>query len=152
MTVTLRPAAEGDAERLLTWRNDPETRRRAFTTEEVSPDEHRAWLARRLADPATALFIAEDDGEPVGQVRLDREAGNVGVVSIAVAPEARGRGLASVLLDALAAHPGLGVSRLRAEVKPDNERSLRAFVRSGYREVGRDERAVVLERTLEGRL
>src|SRR4051794_32881053 len=85
MTVTLRPARAGDAPLLLAWRNDPETRRWSFSQGEVTAAEHAAWLAARLQDPATLLLVAEVDGAPAGQVRVDRADG-VGVVSIAVAP------------------------------------------------------------------
>lgn len=145
MDVVLRPAAARDADRLLAWRNDPVTRRAAFQTGEVEREEHVAWLERRLADPRSELYIAESAGAAVGQVRLDREDDSTAVVSVTVAPEARGRGLAAPMLRALASATQLGVRRLRAEVKPDNASSLRAFARAGYRELGRDERSVVLE-------
>jgi RimJ/RimL family protein N-acetyltransferase len=146
MTVTLRPARAGDAPLLLAWRNDPDTRRWSFSDAVVAPDAHAAWLAARLRDPETLLLVAEEDGAPVGQVRLDREEGGVGVVSITVAPEARGRGLGLAMLTALRDRPDLGVTTLRALVLPANERSLTLFSRAGYRDAGRSDDAVVLER------
>jgi RimJ/RimL family protein N-acetyltransferase len=151
VTVTLRPAVAGDAPLLLAWRNDAGTRRWSFSRDAVAPAEHAAWLAARLADPATLLLVGVDDGaEPVGQVRLDREAdgAGVGVVSITVAPAARGRGLGLALLTALAARDDLGVATLRASVLPGNARSLALFARAGYREVERTAAAVVLERAV----
>jgi L-amino acid N-acyltransferase YncA len=146
--VTLRPASAADAPLLLAWRNDPETRRWSFARDVVAPAEHAAWLAARLDDPATLLLVAQDDGEAVGQVRVDRGRDGVGVVSITVAPAARGRGLGLALLTALAAREDLGVATLRASVVPGNARSLALFARAGYREVGRTAEAVVLERAV----
>jgi RimJ/RimL family protein N-acetyltransferase len=55
-------------------------------------------------------------------------------VSIAVAPEHRGRGLGTAILEALNAEAGRdgAIRRLRALVHPENPASLRAFTRAGY--------------------
>lgn len=140
MTVTLRPATRDDADRLLAWRNDPDAVRFSSTGALVSPEEHRAWIASRLAREQPRLWIGVEDGRSVGQVRLDVE-GSVGVVSIAVAPEHRGRGLAAELLQRMteltAADPD--VQRLVAHVNAANAASLRAFERAGFRQSGRDD-------------
>jgi RimJ/RimL family protein N-acetyltransferase len=143
--VRLRPARAEDAALLLAWRNEPSTRAASFSGEAVGAREHARWLATRLADPATLLLVAERDGVAVAQVRLDREPDAIGVVSIAVAPEARGAGVARAALDALAARDDLGVSTLRALVKPGNAASRRLFRRAGYTEVGGPD-PVVFER------
>jgi RimJ/RimL family protein N-acetyltransferase len=151
MTISLRSAGFGDAARLLAWRNDPATRRASFATAAVDAAGHAAWLRARLADPATLLLIAEDaDGTAVGQVRLDRDrARDAGEVSIAVAPQARGRGIARAALAALAARDDLGVATLRARVKADNAPSLALFAAAGYAETRREaDGTVVLERAV----
>lgn len=123
----VRPATAADAELLLSWRNDPETRRWARTTELVSVAEHEAWLSR--ASPARRLFVAEHQGRPVGTVRFDRGDG-AWEVSITVAPAARGRRLATPML--LAAERALGPAVIRANVHRDNVASLALFERAGY--------------------
>jgi RimJ/RimL family protein N-acetyltransferase/glycosyltransferase involved in cell wall biosynthesis len=147
--LALRPADERDTQRLLDWRNDPETRRWAFQPGEVDLATHEAWFARRRADPDSVIWIAEQRGEPVGQVRLDRE-GAEAEVSIALAPEARGRGLGRRLIDRAAREaPGaLGVERLTARIKPDNVASVRAFEAAGFTESSRDDDVVTLRRRL----
>jgi RimJ/RimL family protein N-acetyltransferase len=134
-SILLRAATEEDAALLLEWRNDPVTRRWAFTEAAVAPDEHAAWLARKLADPRCLLWIAERDGVPVGQVRLDQDPdGDAAEISIALAPEFRGRGYAPLVLSRMVgeARDRLSVSRLRALVKPGNEASVRSFERVGF--------------------
>ena len=135
--ISLRRAQARDAELLLSWRNDAVTRRFAFNSGEVSPAEHAAWLERRLADSGCVLWIAEDDGMAVGQVRLDRD-GDAAEVSITTAPEARGRGHAVAMLQLAAAQAAdeLAVERLVARIKQGNEASLRAFRRAGFSEEG----------------
>jgi len=136
--LKLRPVTIADADLLLLWANDPETRSASFSSGVIDAAEHRIWLFRRLADASNRLFIAEDeDGMPVGHIRFElRES--CASVSINVAPQARGRRLASLLIAAGTSailrkdHP----TRFEACIKCSNERSLRAFLVAGYRLAG----------------
>lgn len=145
----LIPATAADAARLLAWRNDPVVRAASFDDRPIERADHVAWLERRLADPTVRLLIIEAEGAPVGQVRLDADAaGRTAEVSIGLAAEARGRGLAvPVLQDACAiAASELGADLVIARVKPGNAASLRAFAQAGFVETGRDTDQVVMER------
>jgi GNAT superfamily N-acetyltransferase len=131
--VTLRAANGDDSERLLGWRNDPETRAMSLTNEVIGLDQHAAWLDRSLLSEARRLTIAEAAGAPVGTVRLDRHSHGEWEVSLTVAPEARGQGYAPDLLRAAEALArGVGAVRLVAVIKAENEASVRAFKRAGY--------------------
>lgn len=135
--LAVRPARPDDAGRLLAWRNDPVTVRFTRTGRPVEPDEHERWLAERLADPGTRIWIGEVDGEPVGEVRVDVRDG-VGEVDVAVAPEHRGHGHARALLAEMEEEM-LGdyqVRELVARVHPGNEASARAFRAVGFAEAG----------------
>jgi RimJ/RimL family protein N-acetyltransferase len=134
VTVALRAANAADSARLLEWRNDPDAVTFSVSRRRVDPAEHARWLASRLAEPEPRLWIAEEDGVPVGQVRVDVRDG-VGTVSVAVAPDNRGRGLGSAMLGAMVAQvAGDGaISVLQALVRPDNAASLRAFEKVGFR-------------------
>jgi RimJ/RimL family protein N-acetyltransferase len=144
----LRPATGQDSSRLLEWRNDPDAVRFSITRRAVTAAEHKRWLAASLEDTDVHLWIAEQAGVPVGQIRVDMDRGT-GLVSIAVAPEHRGRGLAAVILNAMVAEVGRSgaVRKLRAHVDPDNPASLRAFNKAGFRSLLKHEEGfVVLER------
>ena len=148
--LTLRPANLDDEALLLGWRNDPEAVRYSVTGRTVTPAEHATWLARHLGDPSTHLWIAEERGNPVGQVRVDAEA-RTGTVSIAIAPGARGRGLGSAALRAmvLEVERHRVVGTLRALVHSGNQASLRAFELAGFQQLGtRDGEFLVLERAV----
>lgn len=123
MTVTLsvRAATHEDAELLLRWRNDPETRRASRCTSAVSPAEHFTWLSQTLRSPDRKLFIAEEAGVPVGTVRAHLSEG-AWELSWTTAPAFRGRGLAKQMVALVAARiPG----PIRAEVKTGNRASVR---------------------------
>lgn len=126
---TVRPATEADAALLLSWRNDPETRRWSRSPDPIAVAEHQLWLSRTLASPDHRLFVAEHDGRPVGTVRFDR-AGAAWEVNITVAPSARGRRLAAPML--LAAERALGPEVIRANVHHANAASRAVFLGAGY--------------------
>jgi len=68
----------------------------------------------------------------VGTARLDQDRG-AWEVSITVAPEERGKGLASALLAGLEEHAReRGVGILTARIRTDNAASVAAFKRAGY--------------------
>jgi spore coat polysaccharide biosynthesis predicted glycosyltransferase SpsG/RimJ/RimL family protein N-acetyltransferase len=131
--VTVRRATAADARLLHEWRNDPTTRQASRSSDEVAWDDHVRWVDRVLGDPARQLYVAEQAGAPIGTVRWDRLGGGDWEVSITVAPQARGRGLAVPLLrageDALQTEGG---ARLIATVHVDNVPSRRLFERAGY--------------------
>jgi predicted dehydrogenase/RimJ/RimL family protein N-acetyltransferase len=140
-TVTLRAAGAADAELLLAWRNDPQTRHWSRNGREIGIEEHASWLARTLADSSTRLWVAEVSERQIGQVRVGpRTNEETAEVHIVLTPEARSRGLGTAILVQIAARaladPGL--TTLCAYIKPDNEASLRAFTRAGFHAVSTD--------------
>lgn len=150
--VTLRTARDDDAHRLLNWRNDPDAVRFSVTRRAVTTEEHAEWFAAQRNDPATRIWIAEEAGVAVGQVRLDVRD-HIGTVSVTVAVERRGEGLGPDMLQALVAMIAgdSTVRTLKALAHPDNAASFRAFQKVGFRRLARDERGfAVLELSLAG--
>lgn len=132
--ITLRPARPDDARRLFDWANDPATRAASFDREPIAWDAHVTWLTAVLGDLDRRLWIAEEDGVPAGQVRVDRTPDGLGVVSIGLAPTARGRGLGRTVLrlGLASAVRELGISRVRAVVMAANLPSVRLFEGAGF--------------------
>lgn len=130
----LRSARLSDAERLLEWANDPATRAASFDREPIEWAAHVGWLGAVLADPDRRLWIAEEAGIAVGQIRVDRTPEGVGVVSIGLGPAARGRGVGRAVLGLglAAAVRELGIRRARAVVRSGNLASRRLFEGAGF--------------------
>lgn len=129
--MNLRPATMDDARFLYDLRREPGYASQCFGPPPASFDAHKAWLRDWLYmfPGLRPLLIVEEDGRAVGMVRLS--PARPAEVSIALVPEARGKGLCPQVLRAVAAgHP-----HLCARVKPDNEASLRAFEKAGFRRV-----------------
>lgn len=132
--LVVREATEADAALLHGWRDDPVTRGWSRDTGEVPYADHVAWLRRVLESADRVLLVAEHDGDPAGTVRFDQEDPGVWEVSITLAPEYRGRGMAGALL--AAGERALGerrqVRRVLATVHRENAASVALFERAGY--------------------
>lgn len=138
MRVRLRPARPADARRLWRWANDPETRRASFTPGTIAWPAHVEWFRSKLASGDVRIYVAVDgSGRAVGQVRFEIDRPGRAVVSIVVAPEARGRGIGKLLLAAGVARSAkdLGLRRIHAYVKRENPASLALFRAAGFRRV-----------------
>ena len=134
--LTLRPATLDDAEVTWEWANDPVTRQASFDSSDIPWPDHRRWFEGSLSSSTRQLWLAQrDDLGPCGLLRLDalEDAPGAAVVSINVAPHARGQGVGKQSLRALsrAAHQA-GFSQLIAWIRPDNGASVRAFQAVGY--------------------
>ncbi len=140
-----------DAELLWRWANDRETRENSFTRSPIPYADHVDWLERRLASDATRLWIFDDGGVPVGQVRFEI-SDEIAEIGISVAPEQRGRGYGQAMLTEavrrLRGELGQRV-RPRAIVLARNAASLRLFRACGFEDIATERRngvpVVVLE-------
>ena len=135
--VVLRLATIDDADLLLTWANDPASRAASFSSRPIERSEHATWLTGRLVDAACAIWVglAAAETRPIGVIRFERDRDGIADISVTVAPDARGQGFGSALLNAGldAARATLGPRAFRAWVKPGNEPSIRLFEAAGFR-------------------
>jgi RimJ/RimL family protein N-acetyltransferase len=132
MTLVLRRAEETDAERLLAWRNDPETRANSRRQHILT------WAELIEAAPGTQreTYVGEIDGNPVGSVRLDY-TGQDCELSWTVAPESRGHGIGRALVAAAIAQARTNM--LIAAIKPDNLASRRIAEALGFTQYGEEQ-------------
>lgn len=145
MSIVLRCATEADAERLLEWVNTPDSLAgKLVTSAPIDRPSHLAWLARRLADPETKLWVIEHNHRPIGQLRAERRAG-AWEIDIFLDRIARGGGRAQrALLVGLAQLD----AKARARVRPSNTASQRLFERTGFHRVAATSDHIVYERHL----
>lgn len=153
--LTIRQASAEDSERIWEWRNDVQTRANSASgNSQIVPwENHQTWFEHTLTDNNRHLLIGELDGAPVAMLRFDKldDDRSNWVISINLAPTARGRGLSVPLL--LAAHRWLTATepsarRIVAEIKPHNAASINAFTKAGYRPQSRTPNLITLIREL----
>lgn len=132
--VAVRPATLQDAEALWHWRNDSLTRAMSRHQGMVPFDDHLSWLRASVDRPDRHLLVGTAGGVEVGTVRWDLESGAEWEVSITLAPEARGRGVAPGLLRAgeIWLSRTTVVDAYLAVVRTDNLASRRLFLHGGY--------------------
>jgi RimJ/RimL family protein N-acetyltransferase len=135
--VRIRLATSTDSLEVLRWRNELGSRMNSRENDLIPLETHEKWFEQVLNNPERVLLIGEsDDAQSLGQVRFDR----VGIeafsyeVSITLAPEARGQGLALPLLSAAEVFllEKRGTLQLRAFVNNGNKASEHLFLRGGY--------------------
>ncbi len=136
MTVmSAREATEADAVLLLCWRNDPTTQAWSRNPRPIAPTEHLTWLRAVLRSKTRLLLIVETEEGPAGTVRFDQVSSGRWEVSLTMAPERRGDGLAGTMLAAAEAELRRRrptADTLVANVHQDNQRSRALFSRAGY--------------------
>lgn len=126
-SVRLRFATMADAERLLHWRNDADTRRFSLNAEQITEQQHMRWLQQSLSNPQRRLYIAEYAGQPVGTVRVDSTA-DCHRISWTVAAECRGKGLAKAMVKLLVSQL---TGKIVAEILPGNTASIKVAQHAG---------------------
>lgn len=138
-TLRLRPVEETDCRLLWEWANDADVRDASFSSAAISWDEHLAWFTKKLHDERSLMLIGTDEqGTPIGQIRLDKTQDREADVDLSVAREKRGAGYASCLIEKAVqvAFAEKDLFRLNAFVKTNNSASLRAFEKAKFRRVG----------------
>lgn len=107
---------------------------------------HELWMARLMAAEVSGRdcpLVAEStaaDGAMLGLLWAKCDADDAGIVNLFqmwVAPEARGRGAASALVDeALAWARSIGARLVQLGVVVDNQDAIRLYERKGFRNAG----------------
>lgn len=138
--IELRHASMDDSNQLFVWRNEASIRASSRNTEEVSLENHAAWMKAHVEHgfPWHLVMIAESGMRNIGVVRfhavIAKGATKAFDVSIAVSPIYRGYGLGSEMLAKACA--GLTPFALLAEIRKDNIASQTIFERCGFKNVG----------------
>ena len=133
--LRLREATLADADVIYRWNNDPAVRGLSLDRRPIAREDHDRWMAARLADPNTRMWIVEIFDEALGVVRIERAASSkTGRVSIALDPSARGLGLGRAALVVACDADG---GPLMAEVVAENRASRACFEACGFLPTGR---------------
>ncbi len=133
--VTLRLAKGIDAKNIFDLANDPVVRENSFNHADIAWDDHKKWLLEKLNNQNFLLFLGEVDGKFAGQTKFERTSGEV-VIGISVAPEFRGRGIATILIN-----KGLNeakklwpqISAVNAYIQETNIASIKLFKKCDFR-------------------
>ncbi len=140
--MTVRLAEPGDAQRVFDIRNHPLSRVFFHHSEPLIWEDHLAWFGRQYFETGeNTCLVVETDGTVNGYCRLDRREHGGRLLSVAVDPDVRGRGLGSTLVyDALnRIQPG---ETVYAEVLAQNPASRALMEKTGFQFVSETEGVV----------
>jgi ribosomal-protein-alanine N-acetyltransferase len=94
------------------------------------------WIAKLLAHPGAFAFLT--GGESGGFILVRAAGGEAEILTLAVAPAARRRGIGSVLISAACRRAQeMGAGTMYLEVSRTNEPAKALYSRLGFRQVGR---------------
>jgi len=133
--IYFRFAGIDDSDYLLKWRNDKITRKFSFNPEEITKEEHERWFKATLSNKKRNIFIViGENGERMGQIRLDWDDNNVAEISIAIAPDFRGRGIGTDVLTrgSRLVMDNFEADYIIAKIKKENIISIKVFEKSGF--------------------
>lgn len=138
--IWLRHVTVEDCQILWEWANDAIVRAASFSSDPISWDRHIRWLNQKLNESNCHFYIAFDENDvPIGQVRFDVDSSELDVaeISVSLAPNQRGYGYGSKLIDVAIAYlfRTTSIQRVRALIKPDNRASITTFERSHFQKI-----------------
>jgi ribosomal-protein-alanine acetyltransferase len=125
MVLRIAPAKPQDLDALMALEEA------AFPGDRMS----RRALSRNIASPSLGFLVAREAGQLKGHALIAFRKGSAlaRLYSLAVQPNAMGRGLGGKLLGAAERFArNRGADRLRLEVRADNQAAIRLYTRSGY--------------------
>ncbi len=134
--IAARKADIGDSEDIFEWRNEELTRQMSLNSGLVEWDGHSQWFSESFENKSRLLVICEDAEcrRKVAIVRFDVELDRA-LVSINLAPDMRGKGLAKLCLSSAIAYFQTlfaNVSIIEAQIKSVNAPSKRSFEGVGF--------------------
>ena len=144
--LTPADAADYRTIRLAALQNAPEAFGSTYEMEAARPMS--GWEERLQTPGAFAAFM---DGKIAGMARFVQDAGSAkerhkgSVYAMYVAPQARGQGIGSALLEALISHASGVVEQLRLGVVDTNEAAIRLYQKHGFEIYGTEMRALKSE-------
>jgi len=135
-------ANKNDVKQVYQWQIQPETRRYSLNTDIPTWEGHSKWMAKKLASHDNYFYIIEVKSKhgkcsSAGVVRLDHVSGSTYLLSIFIAPEFHGNGIAQHALTYIDnVHADLTIN---ATVLSENIASVKLFTRAGYRQIAAEE-------------
>jgi UDP-2,4-diacetamido-2,4,6-trideoxy-beta-L-altropyranose hydrolase len=141
-TLKLRRAEERDCRLLWEWANDPLVRAASFSQAPISWDEHRAWFAGKMKDQNCLILIGENEqGQAIGQFRLEWRSSVEGEIDVSLAPAARGKGYGAALVESgvREVFSTTATERVHAFIRPENQASIRLFERAAFVALGEEQ-------------
>jgi RimJ/RimL family protein N-acetyltransferase len=135
--VELQDFTHADRDAVDPWFDDDDTRRfiggTGWVEHSLMHDPPPPTESRGRQISARFMWVAREEGVPVGVVDVVTNDDLTADLALIVAPAHRRAGLCKTILEAVIAHPALGeVSLMRLGVEPDNVGAARCAEAAGF--------------------
>ena len=135
--IVIKKANKDNLENIFNWRNDSYTRKMFFNSKIITLDNHKKWFNKNLNSKKSHMYICENDKVAIAFVYLKLIQKNYFEISINVNPKYRGLGFSSKIISkTINLFSSLKINKkfnIVAKIKKNNPKSLRAFIRSGFK-------------------
>lgn len=135
-------ASFDDCENLFLLANDEEVRKNSFSQNKIELSEHKAWLKRILENKTRVLFVFKIKDIFLGQARFDKiEKADDFLISFSIIKEIRGLSLSSLIIKKSIENLSKNhkTNKIIAHIKKENEASIKAFEKAGFRRINQNE-------------
>lgn len=152
MSIYLRPVKVQDMDLLFKWANQDSVRKNSFNSQKIQYKDHKAWFSKSISDSKVAMYVLEDSGIPVAQVRLviDNDQKSA-IINYSVSEENQGKGYGKKVISMIDSIPEIGgqhIKSLIAKVKNSNVASMSIFKSNGYKEISVNDDVLIFQKEL----
>lgn len=133
--LTFRKAVLADVKLYFDWANDSSVRAQSYSSNAIDFENHKKWFESKLEDDLCLLLLFQNnEGQHVGQIRIQKENHDQALIGISIAAEYRGKGYAKEML--LLASEYFSENNkgylINAYIKEQNKSSKQAFEKAGF--------------------
>lgn len=117
--------------------------------EPFTEEQEIRWVREKLREKAPVFsMIDRESGRFIGNIELMDVSASAGELGIAVTADQQDRGYGTEAVSAMTKYgmERLGLKRIYLRTNPDNARAIRVYEKCGFREYGRTETHVYMER------
>jgi len=138
MKISFRDVTSEDSQLILQWRNERQVREYSSNLKLIREETHHEWFLKRMARSSSEPWLIFVIGEQeIGMTRLDIvvTSPNIFEISIVLAPEFRGLGYSSFLIQQTisVASKRLEVKKIIASVHKNNYVSIKLFEKCDFK-------------------
>lgn len=134
-TLRIRKPNESDLMLYFDWANDKSVRKNSYQSNKISLEQHSQWFLNKLKDDSCFMYLFENHiGNPIGQVRIQKQNEFEAIIGISNDEKHRGKGYATKML-ILATRVFLEKNPnyiINAYIKVENTASKKVFQKAGF--------------------
>ncbi len=134
--IRSRKAIQDDVKLYFDWVNEKAVREFSINKAEIAFEDHSSWFNNKLLSEDTVMYIFEESGSPIGQVRFDREGENI-YIAYSIDKKFRGKGFGKMVLKLalekiLNEKIVINSSFIVGKVQLENEASSKVFIELNF--------------------